>query len=194
MIYAAFVILALLALTLVYVYFLRPAVMAPAAGERFQPPPARERFAEQARLVYVYMDGCGWCERFTPVWASFVDEYGERLALAGVAAERVEAADPRAEGLGVASFPTVLLVAPGRPAAKFEGERTVAGLADFCAEHGALPEGFLAATDDGERRRIGPPAVAPEGSAATIKGGVPDGEQAKRAENTIGEVSGDKGL
>lgn len=166
MIYLAFCILALLALTLAYAYMIRPAMrqlMAPRrVAEPFEEP--QQAAAGKRRIVYVYMDGCGWCERFTPVWASFVDENGKRLQAAGVEALRVVSSDPRASRYDVRAFPAVLFDAGGgAPPVPFEGERTVAGLVKFLGDNGvSLREGFY------EPRRIGMPNPTPAGSGNVV--------------------------
>lgn len=125
----AFVVVALLALGL----GARLAAGAWQTGraERFEQPAVR------ARLVYVYMHGCGWCEKFTPQWAAFEGKYAAKLRAVGVAVERLEQGEPAARELGVRSFPTVLLLVPadGRRV-EFKGERTADGLASFLAENG----------------------------------------------------------
>lgn len=126
LIIAAFVIVALLAATLVYQYALRPMAAARRA----------EGFAaasEKRQLVYLHMNGCGWCQRFTPVWDAFVVENGEALKAAGVTPLKLERKEAGAAAFAdsVEGYPTVLLVAQGGGTTKFEGERTNEGLKAF---------------------------------------------------------------
>lgn len=128
---AAFVVLALLALALAVRLMLH---WGDAAGGALAP----EGFeAPRARLVYVHMHGCGWCERFNPAWDAFVRSRGPALTRAGVAPEKLEASEPGAKALAVRSFPTVLLlVSEGGRRVEFDGERTDEGLVAFLAANG----------------------------------------------------------
>lgn len=192
MIYLAFAVVVLLGLTVVYVNVMR---YWGRTNERFEEQPKAK-----GAVVYVYMDGCGWCERFSPVWASFVDEHGPAMLAAGVRAEKLEGDDPRAAAYGVRSFPTVLFDAgDGKAPAVYDGERTVAGLAAFAAEHGALgkkaTETFAEEEEgSGERRRFGAPQVMPPGSKDVVAANRPSQDQANKAGENVGSVAGHNGL
>ena len=95
MVIVAFAVLVVLALAVAWrLFFSKP------------PAPPAERFAlgqspvpkpgEAGTLVYVRMNGCGWCEKFTPTWREFVAEYGAPLEDAGVRVMEVEAGDAAA--------------------------------------------------------------------------------------------------
>lgn len=143
MLVGAFLILALLAGVLVYQVLVRGG--AAASGRR-----AEGFFSEtpeKQRLVFLYMTGCGWCDRFKPQWAAFEDRYGEALQRRGIALVAFERSDPAAQGYlaHADGFPTVLLVSGnGAKVRKFEGDRTPEGLMAFVTEHGGGPvsEGF----------------------------------------------------
>ena len=50
-----------------------------------------ENFGNPKELVYFYMNGCGHCKRFTPVWDEFSKNYNGELKLKKL--ERKEAGD-----------------------------------------------------------------------------------------------------
>lgn len=153
MVYTAFAVLAALAATLVWATLrrgaqppVRPPVLDGFAQEREQPL-ARRRM----QLVYLHMNGCGWCVRFTPTWEAFVSAHGRELAALGVETLSFEASSEgaRAYRKHARAFPTVLLVAEGgEEVHKFEGDRTDAGLTAFLRDNGVAlrggREGFYA--------------------------------------------------
>ena len=158
---AAFAILAILLLALIYRHLVAPAFFKKGAAtaaegfkskgkagkrsERFGAPPASasssasqssaETHSRLTKIVFLHMSGCGWCERFRPEWDAFVAQHGADLAARGVAVEDHERSDPRAEAYSayVSGYPTVLSVDSDGAVAVFKGERTVAGLAEFAA-------------------------------------------------------------
>lgn len=136
--WVAFVLVALLALTLVVHYFKR--AMAPPPGGQW-----RERFADVAatpkhKLVYLYMKSCPWCERFDPQWQEFTTTYAAPLKAAGVEVAKLGSHERAAAKYKewVQGYPTVLLVRlPAEDSASvFEGQRTPAGLLEFLADNG----------------------------------------------------------
>jgi hypothetical protein len=143
---AAFVLLAVLAAVLGYRY-----VAGSSKAEAFRSQRGRsqsnhgtwtEKFSdggEKAQLVFLYMEGCGWCVKFKPQWDAFVTKYGSSMADGGVGTASYERSDPRASEFKADGYPTVLLVpAGGAPVRKFEGERTPAGLIAFVRENGYM--------------------------------------------------------
>jgi thiol-disulfide isomerase/thioredoxin len=79
---------------------------------------------------------CHYCKLLAPTWASFQQQAAGALAAAGVNAATYDvdapADKPAFERYGVKKFPTILLLGPdGAQLAKFDGERTVAGLTAF---------------------------------------------------------------
>lgn len=138
---ACTIITVLITIFMMYRMSQRPAMTAPAAGRSpassfeggASPAPIAESFLEQESLVagavvYLYMNGCGWCERFHPVWQDFASRYQGPLQL-----RKIEASDPEAARYDVAGYPTVLLVRSDGSTAKFSGDRTVENLMQFAA-------------------------------------------------------------
>ena len=139
LIISAFALLAVLAAVLLYRWY---AVSHSAAGHRAHidtfdslPP---------AQIVFLHMDGCGWCDKFKPSWAEFTSQYGPSLSSAGVTAVSYERKDPAAASFGqVDGYPTVLFVVDKKRPVKFEGDRTPEGLIAFVRENGyVVVEGY----------------------------------------------------
>eukprot|EP00798_Chlamydomonas_sp_ICE-L_P017296 gene17296-biopygen26212 len=86
-----------------------------------------------ATLVLLHMDGCGWCERFMPVWEEMKTKHGK----GGVTMLKYERSDPAAKKYlpHATGFPTILLD-KGSGVQKFSGERTVEGLEAFLKANG----------------------------------------------------------
>lgn len=93
--------------------------------------------AAAADLKYVYMDGCGHCEQFTPVWTAFVAKYKDALFEAGVTTHKLKNDDKAASGLGLSGYPSVLLVSTTGDFSQqtFSGDRSVQGLAGFIQDN-----------------------------------------------------------
>ena len=88
-----------------------------------------ENFAETtdgAYMVYIYSDGCGWCDRFNPVWRDFTERYTGPLAV-----KKVESRSADAKDYKVTGYPTVLIVEGGVQKAVFKEDRTVENLVKF---------------------------------------------------------------
>ncbi len=136
MMYAAFALVSVLALTLVYQFMVRPATS------------RMERFYEAAgpsELIFMHMNGCGWCVRFMPDWDAFASKYGAAFAEVNLTVRKIEASERAASKYKehVRGYPTVLLIKSGGAVVKFEGERTAAGLISFVQENGiSMREGF----------------------------------------------------
>lgn len=94
---------------------------------------------DRAQLVFMYMNGCSWCEKFAPVWSEFETKHGTALSQAGVKLVKYERSEPGAEShlAHVKGFPTILLVKynedkeGGDRTVVFDGERTPAALLSF---------------------------------------------------------------
>jgi thiol-disulfide isomerase/thioredoxin len=132
----AFSLVALLAAALIFQFLLRPA-----SGAVARPIGMAERFDElkpktpDTEFVFLYMDGCGWCDRFKPTWKEFVATYERALRDKGVRLLAFESKDPNAETYKpVKGYPTLLLVK--KDTVVFEGDRTVAGLTAFLNANG----------------------------------------------------------
>ena len=137
MMIAAFALLAVLAIVLVI---------------KAMSSPIRQGFATQqqsgTKLVFLYMTGCGWCDKFKPTWQAFLATQGKNMAAAGVTPVSYERSDPAAAAFkdSVSGYPTLLLADASNDSviATFKGDRTLEGLASFLRSNGIqLPEGFF---------------------------------------------------
>ncbi len=103
--------------------------------------PPVERFAASgddeavaARLIFLKLDGCGWCERLQPTWDAMLKDDATALRAQGVVMESHEASEPGAAPYvaHARGYPTILLArAGGGGVARFEGERTREGILAF---------------------------------------------------------------
>ena len=142
MLLTAFVIMVLLAVTLVYQYLIVPRIAQEgfkSRKERFDVPSgskAKESAKSSGSLVFLYMNGCGWCDKFKPEWDRFEATYGSALAAQGVSIVSYERDDPKSKQYNdhVQGYPTVLLVTSN--VTVFQGERTSEGLAEFMQKNG----------------------------------------------------------
>lgn len=134
----AFIVIALLALALVYQFFIRFMLHSPG------PAVSSEKFSSMPQgdsLVYMYIDGCMWCEKFSPEWDKLVKKQGAALSAAGVSYAKIDghSDDPRIAGIDVKGFPMIVFIpagASGAGAISFEGgSRSAATVAAFVAEH-----------------------------------------------------------
>lgn len=98
---------------------------------------AIEKFTQSSssNLIYVYMDGCGHCQRFDPIWEDFNKTYRNALRQSGVSTEKLRNDDRAATAYSEHGFPNVVLVSRSGDFSQttFEGQRTVQGLAAFVA-------------------------------------------------------------
>jgi len=113
---------------------------------------------ERAKLIFLYMNNCTWCEKFAPVWAEFEDKYGDALFQMGVKLAKFEKSDADAEEYmsHVKGFPTVMLVKyqddkDSDEVVMFEEDRTPEKLMEFVKrEMGDNKEGFYDANEPTE--------------------------------------------
>ena len=104
----------------------------------------------RARLVFLSLDGCGWCERFKPTWAELERKDGAALQQQGVMLEHHEASEPGAAPYTAYAkgYPTVLFVWEDGKAVRFEHDRTRDALLEFVqvqlrsGDAGAAEEAF----------------------------------------------------
>jgi hypothetical protein len=159
MLLAAFAILVLLAVTLIYQYLVkarsppqegfkskskRGSYKTRGGSESFDVPSDLRQgsnsaaSAPSATLVFLYMNGCGWCEKFKPEWDRFSSTYGPSLAANGVALVSYERSDAGAKQYDnyVQGYPTVLLAKSDGNVTVFQGDRTPQGLAEFLKQNG----------------------------------------------------------
>ena len=89
-----------------------------------------------AELLYFSMDGCGHCKKFNPTWDKFVKQNKHPgLKKVKVMSDTEDPAEKsKLSKHKVKGFPTIILVV-GDQGIPFEGDRTVAGLDQFCNEH-----------------------------------------------------------
>jgi hypothetical protein len=105
--------------------FARPQAQAQAQTESF--------FAQGSKILFLYMNGCGWCEKFRPQWDEFTKKYAAELSSLGVEAAAYERSEAESREFTpqVSGYPTVLFVSPSGSVTKFEGERTEDALIAF---------------------------------------------------------------
>ena len=86
--------------------------------------------SDKSSIVYCYMNGCGHCKDFNPIWDQFMN--GSKLQTLNYA--KVEASEDSGfmEEMGVQGFPTVIAVdSGGKKIKEHDGPRTVEALNDF---------------------------------------------------------------
>lgn len=96
--------------------------------------PSTEAFAETKpsdKVVFLYMNGCGWCTKFEPTWEEFSSKAAPKLGVETFKFERAE--DGAKQYMShVEGFPTILFVnGTTGHVTVFEGERTIEGLTAF---------------------------------------------------------------
>ncbi len=110
-----------------------------------------ERFEESTpKLVFLYMNGCSWCEKFAPEWAKMETKYANVLSL-----HKFERSDPDAKKYSehVAGYPTLLLEKKDGKIVKFAGQRTVEGIESFLKENGVIiTEKYSNKKDDRQKK------------------------------------------
>jgi thiol-disulfide isomerase/thioredoxin len=91
-----------------------------------------EGFTSKPTLTYYYMNGCGHCDNFTPIWSEFESKNEKDITLSKVE----NAAIPTSVKSEIKGFPTVLLdKKDGSKSIEFNGERTIEGLNTFLGEN-----------------------------------------------------------
>jgi thiol-disulfide isomerase/thioredoxin len=150
--YGAFALVAVLALVLAYRYMLianaktserfsddgaaaaaaAPEAAAEAPESRPSAPAAKKADDGSPKLVFLYMDGCVWCERFKPQWEQFKTNYAAQLSALGVKAVEFERKEAGAAKYmqHVDGYPTVLFDRP-QGVVKYDGQRTPDALIAF---------------------------------------------------------------
>ena len=143
---AAIVIVAFLVVALIYFGMKRASANGSGSG-------GAEGFAEDdspvvRKLVYLRMNGCGWCDRFTPTWNDMQSKHAKDLKKdMGVQMASFEREDAGAAPYKdfVKGFPCILYVDEDVKgavlrSARFEGDRTVELILAFVQEQVALSE------------------------------------------------------
>ena len=90
-------------------------------------PMSKENMDNKVILYYFYMNGCGYCTRFNPVWDAFSKKYQGNVLL-----KKIERADAGSllNKYNVRGFPTVILD-KGNSSKTFNMDRTVDNLLSF---------------------------------------------------------------
>ena len=94
----------------------------------YSTPKPYEAFSNPKELIYFYMNGCGHCKTFSPVWDEFVNNYTGTLKLNKY---ETKEAGGLIQKYGIQGFPTVILIDEQGNKKEFEGDRTVQGLEAF---------------------------------------------------------------
>ena len=80
---------------------------------------------DNTKVVYYYLPGCGWCQKFMPEWDKF-----EKMAKDnGIEAKKVNAQENADEvsKKGITAFPTVHIIKGGKET-EYTGDRTADAL------------------------------------------------------------------
>ena len=88
-----------------------------------------EGLENPTNAIYFFMNGCGHCKNFTPVWEEFSNNYKGPVQLKKM--ERLEAGDDLLKKYKVEGFPTVVKIDEKGNYETFNGERTIDGLKKF---------------------------------------------------------------
>lgn len=137
------------------------------ASLRAAQPGTTERYADSsstptAHLVYLRMDGCGWCARFQPTWDELVKKHGAALTAVGVGLKQYDSTSESARALvresggQIKGYPTILLKRKDDGnLVIFGGDRTVDELLRFLADNGfALPSKATASSESFAAERV----------------------------------------
>lgn len=90
---------------------------------------------KKIKLFFFYMNGCGWCDRFMPIWDEFSNKYSTHPNLQLQKVERSEKLTKRYSEY-IAGYPTILIVTNTDKVIVFDGDRTIKGLEAFVYENG----------------------------------------------------------
>jgi thiol-disulfide isomerase/thioredoxin len=103
---AGFLLITLIALGVVYMFLKR-----------------KENFEDQSKVIFFYMNGCGWCEKFKPEWEKFKQMAGKQVITEEIEASKMTPEQQKK----VRGFPTILIVKGGKEI-EYDGDRTAADL------------------------------------------------------------------
>ena len=81
-----------------------------------------------SKAHYYYMDGCGHCEEFSPVWDEFTKSYKGKVQFQKF---NMKDAEKDIEKYGIEGFPTVVAIDSNGKFEHYNGERTVDGLQSY---------------------------------------------------------------
>lgn len=88
----------------------------------------QEGFGNPTKCTYYYMDGCGHCKTFTPVWNQFTQSYSGSVKFNKV---NMKDAGNDLKKYNVEGFPTVVVIDSAGNYEHYDGPRTVEGLKAF---------------------------------------------------------------
>lgn len=77
------------------------------------------------KVNYYYMDGCGHCETFSPLWDEFTSSYKGPLQFQKI---NMKDAEDDLKKYEIDGFPTVVLIDENGNYEHYKGERTIGGL------------------------------------------------------------------
>ena len=77
------------------------------------------------KVNYYYMDGCGHCETFSPIWDEFTSSYKGPLQFQKI---NMKDAEDDLKKYEIDGFPTVVLIDETGNYEHYQGERTISGL------------------------------------------------------------------
>lgn len=80
------------------------------------------------KLTYYYMNGCGHCEKFNPIWEEFTKNYS---GTPPITFEKIESANAPSS---VKGYPTVILTKKDGSTSEFNAQRTVGELQRFISD------------------------------------------------------------
>ena len=90
-----------------------------------EPSPQEGFSSSPAKVNYYYMDGCGHCEKFSPVWDEFTKSYNGSTQLKKI---NMKDAGNDLEKYKVDGFPTVVIIDENGKHEHYNGDRTLAAL------------------------------------------------------------------
>jgi len=81
------------------------------------------------KLVYFYMNGCGHCNNFTPIWDEFCSANSSSIKTYKFEQSQVQ---EQITGYSISGFPTILLLDENNAKIdEYSGQRTVEGLTSY---------------------------------------------------------------
>lgn len=87
-----------------------------------------EKFENVKTVTYYYMDGCKYCDLFSPEWDKFVDNYDGEIKFSK---KNMKDAREDLKKYNIDGFPTVIIIDEQGNNSKYEGGRTAKELAEY---------------------------------------------------------------
>ena len=85
-------------------------------------------FNKSPVIIYYYMDGCFWCEKFSPIWNKFSKKKMKNLIVIKVESNNRHLLPFESN---ISGYPTINLYNNGKELGSFNDERTVENLVNF---------------------------------------------------------------